>query len=369
MRPAVPLPHPRQLLAVGPHAEAHWVGLRAGIGVAVPLTVLTATGRTEWAVYAAFGAFAAIYGRGAGYRRRAQMQVAAAATLVASVVAGVGLSAVLGPGGAVRWAVVGASALVAVLASLVGDAVGWRPAGPLFAVFALATCAAVPATGADVPVALAVAGSSAAVSVLVGQAGAVSARRRARERVPAPPAGLRVLRDEPLVRRHALRYGVAVLLAGSVATAAGIGHPSWAMVAAVAPLSVSDTAGQLLRAAHRVAGTFVGLLLAAALLDLHLSGGALVLVVVLLQVVTEMLVVRHYGLALVVITPLALLMTTLSGGAPGAGLLRDRAVETVVGVLVGCGVALASAWRTAPRPRPVDARPGLHVAVPDRSLG
>lgn len=337
------LPHPRELLKVGPHAEAHWVALRTGIAVAVPLTVLTATGRTQWAVYAAFGAFAAVYGRGSGYRRRAHMQVAAAITLTVAVVGGAAVSALLGTGGSARWAVVGASALVAVAGSLVGDAVGWRPAGPLFAVFAVATCASVPAAPADIAAAALVAGCSAAFAVLVGLSGALSARRRARGRLPSPPSGLRLLVDEPAVRRHALRYAVAVLVAGSVATLVGIGHPAWAMVAAVAPLSVSDTPGQVLRAAHRVAGTAAGLLVAAVLLSLGLTGGVLVLVVVLLQVVTEMLVVRNYGLAMLTITPLALLMNTLAGTASAGALIGDRAIETAIGAAVGCAVALVSA--------------------------
>ncbi|MGN8244150.1 FUSC family protein [Cellulomonas soli] len=337
------LPHPRELLRVGPHAEAHWVAIRTGIAVAAPLSVLTATGRMQWAVYAAFGAFAAVYGRGSGYRRRAHMQVAAAITLTVAVVSGAGVSAVLGTGGAARWAVVGASALVAVAGSLVGDVVGWRPAGPLFAVFAVATCASVPAGPGAVGAAALVAGASAAFAVLVGLSGGISPRRRTRDRLPSPPAGLHLVLDEPAARRHAARYAVAVLIAGSVATLAGIGHPAWAMVAAVAPLSVSDTPGQVLRAAHRVAGTAVGLLVAAVLLSFGLTGGVLVLVVVLLQVVTELLVVRNYGLAMLTITPLALLMNTLGGTASTGALLGDRAVETAIGAAVGCGVALVSA--------------------------
>ena len=105
--------------------------------------------------------------------------------------------------------------------------------GPLFLVFAFTACASLESRPRDVLVALVVAALSAAFAVLVGAAGA-ALRRDGR---PAP-------RRRPPTRTayaarwrwHVARSGVAVLLAGSAATAAGIGHPYWAMVSAVVPL-------------------------------------------------------------------------------------------------------------------------------------
>ncbi|HEX7806101.1 MAG TPA: FUSC family protein, partial [Cellulomonas sp.] len=195
---------------------------------------------------------------------------------------------------------------------------------------------------ADILAAVAVASGSAGLAVLVGLGGALSPTRRARERASSPPFGIRRLVEESAVRRHALRYGLAVLAAGAVATLAGIGHPGWAMVAAVVPLAVSDTPGQLLRAGHRLGGTAVGLLVAAGLFALHPAGWQLVVLVVALQTVAELFVVRNYGFAMVVITPLALLMNLLVGSAPTDVLLRDRALETLIGAVIGILVALVS---------------------------
>ena len=58
-------------------------------------------------------------------------------------------------------------------------------------------------------------------------------------------------------------------------------------------------------------------------------------VIVLLQVLAELLVGRNYALALVVITPLALLMVHLVAPVPARVLLLDRGVETLIGVAVG----------------------------------
>ena len=150
-----------------------------------------------------------------------------------------------------------------------GDATGWRPAGPLFSVFAVATCAGIPAVPADIPAAFAVASVSAAFAVVVGLGGALSPTRRARERASSPPFGVRRLVEESAVRGHAL-----------------------AALAAVVPLAVSDTPGQLLRASHRLGGTAVGLVVAAGLFALHPAGWELVIVVVVLQTVAELFVVR-----------------------------------------------------------------------------
>jgi fusaric acid resistance family protein len=63
-----------------------------------------------------------------------------------------------------------------------------------------------------------------------------------------------------------------------------------------------------------------------------------VLVVVVLQVVTELVVARNYALALLFITPMALLMGQLGSSQDAARLLLDRGVETLIGGLVAIGL-------------------------------
>jgi uncharacterized membrane protein YccC len=82
-------------------------------------------------------------------------------------------------------------------------------------------------------------------------------------------------------------------------------------------------------------GTIVGVLIAAALLALPLSPLAVIVVVVLLQMTAELVVGRNYGLTLAFVTPLAILMVELAHPVDELVLLRDRALETALGVLVG----------------------------------
>lgn len=313
-----------------PHQGAHRVAARAAVSVAVPLLVVVLAGHPEWSPYAAFGAFTSLYGRNHRHLSRATMQATAGAALFAAVLLGV---LVGGLPHAAWWAVPVAGA-VAYAGSHLALAQDWHPPGSLFLVFAFGGCASAPHGLGDLVPAAAVTAGSVLFALAVGAVGGVLQRSRTR---PLP------------VRLHRswlpARDAVAAVLAGGLAVLAGIGHPYWAMVAAVAPLSLRGMSGQLTRAVHRVGGTLVGLLPAAALLVLDLRGVWLVALVAVLQFVTELLVGRNYGLALLAITPLALLMGQAAHRVPVTGLLVDRGVETVLGSVAGVAVlALSHAY-------------------------
>lgn len=343
-----------QLLALGPHDGAHRVAARAGVSILVPLLVLLAAGRLEWALYATFGAFAALYARDRGGAERRRMQL----TLATLLVLAVGLGTIVATSPHRAWLAVPLAAGAAALGSTLSDRHAWHPPGALFLVFAFGATASVPSTAGDVPVALGVAAASAALAVVVGGLGAAVRARlvgsgaaggpgaavgaQAAAGATAGATAVAAARVAPTdVRRHALRAALGVALAGALATATGIGHPYWAMVSAVVPLAARDPRAQAVRGLHRLLGTGVGLLVAAALLGLDLEGLGLVLVVVALQVGAELLVGRNYALALVAITPLALLMVHLASPVPVGTLLLDRAVETLLGVAVGLAVGRA----------------------------
>ncbi|RZS89691.1 fusaric acid resistance family protein [Motilibacter rhizosphaerae] len=318
-------------LAVRPAPGAHRVGLRAGLSVAVPLLAVLALGHPAWSAYAAFGAFASLYGRTTTALARLVMQLEAGLALVLVVVAGAAVSALPGR----PWYAVAGVTLVAGLGALLSAARGWHPPGPLFLVFAFGAVASVPRPASQVPVALAVCAASAASAVLVGTTAPWTPRAR-----PLP--------WRPVPLSPAVPYAGAALASGLLVTAWGVGHPYWATVAAVAPLTGPTVTARLVRGLHRVLGTLAGLVLAAALLAPGLGPYATVAVVGVLQVVTETLVGRHYGLALLAITPMALLMGQVAAPRPAGGLLWDRGVETVVGALVALLVILVE-WRYARR--------------------
>lgn len=361
------LPHLRRLLHVGPYGGELPVALRAAASVAVPMLVLWATGHLDWSLYATFGAFTSLFGRTVGPRARLVMQGQAAVVLVASVLAGT-LVAVLGqavPG--TGWVVVPVAALWATGAAIVSHRLRWHPPGPLFPVFALGACSSVPAGPDRLVVALTVAVAAALLALALTAACAPFERRGAGLAAPvgavgpagpdalaAPVAAVEPVEPGPdtgpgtgptaapgpgwTLPHYLVRYAAGVAVAGGIATA--VGHPYWAMVAAVVPMSAPDTSGRLLRAAQRLAGTLAGVLLAWALL----AAGPPLLVVIsvaaLLQAGAELYVGRNYAVAMLFITPLALSMTHLAHPVPVGGLVADRALDTLVGVAVAAAIAL-----------------------------
>lgn len=321
-----PREHLRDLLRVGPHNQAHLVAARAAISVFVPLTLLSLLGHDELSMFAAFGAFTALYGRTLGYPDRAGMQIWAGGCLTVSVGLGVVVS------GLEHRAVIVvlAGALLAAVVSTLSDGLGWHPPGPLFPLFAFCVCAWAGQGLGQLPIALAVALGSVLFSLLVGQVGALVHRTRSGPPVVRRPALLSSVATRDAVR-HLFRYVLAVTLAGGVATLIGGAHPYWAMVAAVAALGGPDLAARLIRGVHRVVGTLLGLVLAFALLSWYPQGFVLIVIIAVLQLVTELLVGRNYALACVFITPLALAMGQLATERPVGPLLVDRGWETVLG--------------------------------------
>lgn len=334
------LPRPQHLIRVTPSAGAHRVAVRAGVSVALPLAALWLTGHITWSMYAAFGAFASLYGRDAAYGARLRMQLQAGAALVLGVTAGTAI----GWSPDRRWLAVPVVAACAFLVSLLADRLRWHPAGPLFVVFGAAAVGSHAAAPGQVPLAFAVAAGAALFAVAIGTAGRLRRLRgllgsgRRADSKAAAPATTR----QGWQWTQAGRHGVAVLAAGAAATATGIGHPYWSMVAAVVAVTGADTTARLTRAIHRVVGTLAGVGLAAAILAPHLPVGALIIIVGLLQFATELVVGRNYALAVVCLTPLALTMGTLAQPASTWSLLHDRAIETVLGAVIGMAVSLAA---------------------------
>ncbi|MFF3605806.1 FUSC family protein [Streptomyces sp. NPDC002463] len=138
----------------------------------------------------------------------------------------------------------------------------------------------------------------------------------------------------------ALRMVLGTGLAGGAALLLGLGHGYWAAISAAAVLHSVNVRTAAQRAVQRTLGTVAGLLLAFGVLALGPEPVVLVLVIVLFEFLLEYVVARNYGLGVVFLTPLALLLTDLAAPAPAGSLVRDRALSSALGVVVGLGCAL-----------------------------
>jgi hypothetical protein len=340
--------HPEQLrAALRPHRgapstrDALGGALRCGASVALAFLVVAAAGRQDLAGYAALGALASLYGRSAGYAWRVRLMALVGAALTATVAAMSALAAA----GAPTVAVLAALTALATAATAGAAALRTGPPGATILVFAAGAGTAAASGAGDVGVRAATVAAGALVALLVCNAGAVLDRLRGRP-VPAAPALRDVVRAgtaDGAALGPAVTVAAAAALASTVATWAGWGHPAWAVMGAAAVLQGTHVRHMGVRALQRAAGTACGALLALPLLAAHLDLLAVATLVVVLQVVTELVVARHYGVAMLSITPMALLMTSIGAPLDPAVLALDRALDTTVGALVGLLVAVAAA--------------------------
>ncbi|CAM3982524.1 MULTISPECIES: FUSC family protein [Tsukamurella] len=292
-------------------------------------------------MYAEFGAFAGMYGRGESGRPRIVHQLQAGGLLTVGELLGITLSHQQAP----PWVLVLVGVVFATVCSVLADAVRLRPAGPFFFLFAMGATATLPADLAPPGQALAICVATVLFAIVVG---AIGRPDPFRGRPWWDGIALVLRRPAPGVGTHALRYALAVGLAGGIGILLGVDHANWAMAAAAVPLAVIDAgrpsdsefrsvAG---RAMHRTVGTFVGLLVAAALLALDPGPTALALVAIALLFPTELYMARHYAVAIGFFTPLIMLMTELADPTDPLRMLTYRGVDTIIGVCAGILVAL-----------------------------
>lgn len=330
----------RSMVTLGPARGDLAPALRIAVSLGVPLVVLLLSGRLDWALFVSFGAFTSIYARYVPTRVRLRQQGEVGALLVACV----GLGALIAqlapawPTGLHPWVTALAGAVVAAVSSVVIAERGLRPTGAVFPVFATTAVATAP-SAAPTWLAMLIAGGAVAwclaMSALAHWMG--EANPGGPVPAPVPGSGTRSFRLQELSR-----YGIAALVAGAIATLSGIPSPYWAQVAAVVPLSAPGRRQQIERGLHRIVGTAIGVGAAAFLLSFPSQAWQVIVWVVLMQFLAELFVLRNYSLALVFITPLALLMVFLAHPGPVGPLLVARIAESAIGAVVGIAVVLGA---------------------------
>lgn len=204
----------RGTLRLEPGDDDRGAPIRVGLGVAIPSLVLLILGYEQFIIYAVFGAFCGMYGRGEPHQLRLIHQLQAAVLLLSGVVIGVMLATMDTP----VWGLIGIEAFFAAVGSIIADRARMRPGGPFFAIFALGACASVePLAPPWVSIGISV--LAAAFAIAIGFLGWFRTRtwrpgsRRAITPLRSPHA--------PRMVRHAATYAVAVASAGILGTLIG----------------------------------------------------------------------------------------------------------------------------------------------------
>jgi hypothetical protein len=159
----------------------------------------------------------------------------------------------------------------------------------------------------------------------------ILARRGAPEPVlqPRPEFGFVIV--------DAVIIGAFVGLSLLAANALQLDRPYWVPVSCLAIIQGASLRAAWARQLHRIIGTALGLLVFLAIAQVPLGPWGVAGVVTALTVVIETLVVRHYGLAVVFITPLTILLAEAGqpSSVPVLRLMEARLVDTMVGAVLG----------------------------------
>lgn len=224
--------------------------------------------------------------------------------------------------------------VIAILATMVCRFYAVPPPGSLFFVMAAAIGAYTPSQGtaALAHVGLLVMGSVLAVAVAFVYSLYMlrgGAQGLAPPVAPAPEFEFVIL--------ESIVIGCFVGLSLALAQALQLPRPYWVPVSCMAVIQGASLRAAWIRQLHRITGTAAGLALFLALVALPLDAWRIAWLITALIFVIETLVVRHYALAVVFITPMTILLaeaSQLPAGSPML-LMQARLIDTAVGCLVG----------------------------------
>ncbi|MDF9763181.1 putative membrane protein YccC [Peribacillus simplex] len=115
-----------------------------------------------------------------------------------------------------------------------------------------------------------------------------------------------------IVFLSSVRYGTILTIAAIIAYSADFNRSYWIPLSCAAVMSGSTIIATFHRAVQRTFGTVIGLLIASLILAAVHNEFIIVLIILLLTFITELFIVRNYGLAAMFFTPSALIMAEYS---------------------------------------------------------
>ena len=140
----------------------------------------------------------------------------------------------------------------------------------------------------------------------------------------------------------AIRFGVITSIAAIIAYEFNLERSYWVPLSCVAVLSGATIVATFHRAIQRGIGTIVGILIARIILAIQPSGYIIALFILLLTFITELFIVKNYGLAALFFTPSALLMA--ENTSHGSFSFSYVASARVIDVLIGSAIGLLGVW-------------------------
>lgn len=134
-----------------------------------------------------------------------------------------------------------------------------------------------------------------------------------------------------------LRLGVITAIAAIIAYQFEFARSYWVPLSCVAVMSGATIVATFHRAIQRFLGTVIGIVIAGFILSFHPSGFVIALFILVLTFITELFIVKNYGLAALFFTPNALLMaeSTSQDVFSFSYFAQARFIDIVIGSAIG----------------------------------
>ncbi|HWL23515.1 MAG TPA: FUSC family protein [Ureibacillus sp.] len=153
---------------------------------------------------------------------------------------------------------------------------------------------------------------------------------------------LGALDKNSIILINALRFGLFTTLAAIIAYEFEFNRSFWVPLSCVAVMAGSTVVATFHRAIQRSIGTIFGILIASLILTLHPTGFVVAIFVFILTFITELFIVKNYGLAALFFTPNALIMA--ESGNPGEYSFLFFASARLIDVAIGIAIGLIGVW-------------------------
>lgn len=313
------------------------IGLLAGLQAALAgLIALPLTHLSPWPHligFASLGTLVALFGRFAPEARRSGIVLQCAGWQTFAVLF-MSLAVWLGAPPALQILLLGLASGLFFFACATGR---YGAPGPLIFIFA-ASAAMGDAIPFEQVIERSMATASAALLAWAICTATESFRRNPDPARPMPAESVRPLRHRLIA---SARIVLAATLTAFIADASGADYPGWAAMGAVAVMQGTHLHISMNRALQRMAGTIVGALLIGVVIAQGPDIWTVIGLLTVLIVLTEIIIGANYGLAQVLIAPMALLMTYLAGqGSAGVDLVYERIIDTLIGASIGMVLAV-----------------------------
>ncbi|AXI08310.1 FUSC family protein [Oceanobacillus zhaokaii] len=135
----------------------------------------------------------------------------------------------------------------------------------------------------------------------------------------------------------ALRFGLITTIAAIIAFEFELTRSYWVPLSCVAVMSGATIVATHHRAIQRGIGTVIGIIIASLVLTMEPSGYIIALIILILTFITELFIVKNYGLAALFFTPNALLMaeSTSVGSFSFSYFASSRIIDVIIGSVIG----------------------------------